>query len=242
MAIPVFANEKGVWYNEKKTGGAAMTNLYLANIDQLADPALFARLYQTVPRHRQEKIDAKKFPRVKQQCLGAWLLLMHGLKEAGIDPKDIRLSYGPSGKPFLTDYPELFFNLSHSGDRVFCAISHKEVGCDVERIGSANFSVANRFFSKEECRIIADAPAEEQNAMFFRIWTLKESFIKNIGRGLSMPLQDFSISFSDNNVCIDQQVLSEELFFRECCFGDGYHYACCSRHPLISNVEIVSLG
>ena len=82
-----------------------MTNLYLANTDQLADPDLFARLYQTVPAHRREKIDAMKFPKKKQQCLGAWLLLMHALEQQGIHRKNIRLSYGPVGKPFL-DSPQ----------------------------------------------------------------------------------------------------------------------------------------
>lgn len=218
-----------------------MTNLYLANTDQLADPALFARLYQTVPLHRQEKIDAMKFQKGKQQCLGAWLLLMHGLKEAGINERDIRLSYGPSGKPFLTDYPELFFNLSHSGSRVFCAISNREVGCDVERVRSADLSVADRFFSPEECQTIANAPTEEKNAMFFRFWTLKESFIKNVGRGLSMPLWEFCISLSGNDIRIDQQFLTEELFFRDFDLQDGYYYACCAREPEINDIKLIQI-
>lgn len=217
-----------------------MTNLYLANTDQLADPALFARLYQTVPLHRQEKIDAMKLPKGKQQCLGAWLLLMHGLKEAGINERDIRLSYGPVGKPFLSDYPELFFNLSHSGSRVFCAVSDREVGCDVERIRPADLSVADRFFTPEERQTIANAPAEEQNDMFFRLWTLKESFIKNVGCGLSMPLREFCIHLSGDDIRIDQQFLPEELFFREFDLQDDYRYACCSRHPSISDIRIIS--
>ena len=219
-----------------------MTNLYLANTDQLADPALFERLYQTVPHHRQEKIDAMKFPKGKQQCLGAWLLLMHGLKEAGIHARDIRLSYGPSGKPFLKDYPELFFNLSHSGSRVFCAVSDREVGCDVERIRPADLSVANRFFAPEERQTIANAPTEEQNAMFFRIWTLKESFIKNVGQGLSMPLNEFTVHLCDEGVHIDQQFLQEELFFRNFDFHDGYYYACCAREPEINDIKLVPIG
>ena len=134
-----------------------MTNIYLANTDQLADPAVFERLYQSVPAHRREKIDAMKFAKGKQQCLGAWLLLMRGLKETGICEKDISLSYGPVGKPFLKDYPEVFFNLSHSGNRVFCAISDREVGCDVEQIRKADLSVASRFFSQEECQEILNS-------------------------------------------------------------------------------------
>ena len=216
-----------------------MTNLYLANTDQLADPALFARLYQTAPLHRQEKINAMKFPKGKRQCLGAWLLLMHGLKEAGIHDGDVHLSYGPLGKPFLTDYPKLFFNLSHSGSRVFCAISDREVGCDVERIRPADLSVVSRFFSPEECQTIMKALLEEQNDMFFRFWTLKESFIKNVGRGLSMPLNEFTIHLSNKGVRIDQQLLQEELFLQDFDLHDGYSYACCARDPHIRQIQIV---
>ena len=215
-----------------------MTNLYLANTDQLADPDLFARLYQTVPAHRREKIDAMKFPKKKQQCLGAWLLLMHALEQQGIHRKNIRLSYGPVGKPFLVDYPNLFFNLSHAGNRVLCAISDHEVGCDVEQIRPADLKVAERFFSAEECRRIVNAPEEERNAIFFRFWTLKESFIKNIGRGLSLPLREFCIGISDDGIQIDQQVLPKEsFFFREFDFHDGYCYACCAREQNIGTIQ-----
>ena len=216
-----------------------MTNLYLANIDQLADPVVFSRLYQTVPVHRRERIDAMKFAKGKQQCLGAWLLLMHGLKEIGICEKDISLSYASVGKPFLKDYPEVFFNLSHSGNRVFCAISNREVGCDVERIRPADLKVANRFFSPAECRTIENAPEEDRNTIFSRIWTLKESFIKNVGQGLSMPLNEFTIHLCDEGVRIDQQFLQEELFLQAFDLHDGYSYACCARDPDIRQIQTV---
>lgn len=219
-----------------------MTKIYLAQTDQLADPALFAQLYQTVPAHRREKIDAMKFPKGKQRCLGAWLLLMHGLKEAGIHEREIHLSYGSVGKPFLTDYPELFFNLSHSGNRVLCAVSDREVGCDVELVRSADFSVAKRFFSPQEYQMMINAPAEEHNAMFFHIWTLKESFIKNVGRGLSMPLREFCINLSGDDIRIEQQFLQEELFFRTFDLHDGYYYACCAREPEINDIQPVRIG
>ena len=219
-----------------------MTKLYLANTESLADADLFERLYQTVPRYRKEKIDAMKFPKGKQRCLGAWILLMHGLKEAGIHQRDIRLDYGPNGKPYLADFPNVYFNLSHSESHVLCAVSDGEVGCDVQKIAAADLRITDRFFAPEECKTIAAAPEESKNELFYRFWTLKESFIKNIGRGLSLPLQAFCIRLDGERPSVSQKALPEERFyFREFDLSDGYRYACCARTPEIEDLQMIQI-
>ena len=219
-----------------------MTKVYLADVDRLADPALFEKLYQTVPFHRQEKIDALRFAKDKQMCLGAWLLLIHVLQEEGLGEREIKLSYGPHGKPYLADFPNVFFNLSHSGNRVLCAVSDREVGCDVQKITDFNQRLADRFFSSEECAVIAEATYEKRDGIFFRLWALKESFVKNIGRGLSLPLKEFSIDLKTESVSVIQQVLPGETFyFREFDLSDGYRYACCARQPEIGEIVNVQL-
>ena len=50
----------------------------------------------------------------------------------GEKPENIVFYRGENGKP-LTRLP-LFFNCSHSGDHVVCAVSKKEIGVDLERI------------------------------------------------------------------------------------------------------------
>lgn len=246
MAIPV-----PVAYLQMKTGYVIMkkspevlkmTKLYLANTEPLADPDLFERFYRTVPCHRKEKIDTIKFPKGKRQCLGAWILLAYALKEAGIHQRDICLIYGPDGKPYLADFPDVHFNLSHSGRYVFCAVSNEEVGCDVQKIAAADLRVTHRFFAPEECEKIATAPEAVKNELFFRYWTLKESFIKNIGRGLSLPLQSFCIHLDGDRPSVSQSVLPEEHFyFREFDLQDGYRYACCARKPEIEDIQLIQI-
>lgn len=217
-----------------------MTKVYLADVEGFKAFAVFEKMYRTLPEHRKQKVDRLRYEKDKRLCVGAWLLLMHTLKEAGIDNPNIQLSYGVSGKPYLADYPELFFNLSHSGSRVLCALSDREVGCDVQKITPANRKLAQRYFCPEECQAIA--AAGEQDVMFFRLWTLKESFIKNIGRGLSLPFGEFCIRLTEDGAAVRQQVLPEETFcFREFDLQDGYRYACCARKPDIMDIRIVDI-
>ena len=217
-----------------------MTKIYLADADRVADPEMFEKLYRMLPAHRREKIDRSRFEKNKRLCMSAWLVLMYALEEEGVDNQNIRLSYGKYGKPYLTDYPDLFFNLSHSGNRVMCAVSDREVGCDVQQIKTYDRKLAERFFCPEECQHIAAAGAEERDVLFFRYWTLKESFIKNLGRGLSLPLQEFSIDLKTDSSAVSQQVLpAESFFFREFGLDDGYRYACCARKAEIADARIV---
>ena len=48
--------------------------------------------------------------------------------------------------------------------------------------------------------------------MFFRFWTLKESFTKLDGRGLGIPLNSFSFDLSDGKIALSQKGEREERF------------------------------
>ena len=115
-------------------------------------------------------------------------------------PNGVSLQYGPKGKPFLKNFLEpLYFNVSHSEDRVLYAFSSDcEVGVDVEvarRLYDAD-AIARRFFAKRECNDIFLLAGEERNVAFFRCWTRKEAFLKGIGEGLSVPLDQFEVPVS----------------------------------------------
>lgn len=221
-----------------------MIRLYAANTRDLGDPNRFAQLLETVPDTRREKIHRLRKEEDKCRSLGAWLLLVHGLGQAGIAPGDIRLTEGDAGKPSLTNYPDVHFNLSHSGERVFCAVSGREVGCDVEQMGSVDLAIARRFFTPLETALLTEIPgAESQRQMFFRLWTLKESFLKAVGRGMTLPLRDFSIGITTEGAVLERNPFPERVFFlREWDFGDGYRYACCGEEAEFAPVEWVRLG
>ena len=219
-----------------------MTKLYAANTAPFQNPELYQAHYATVPSFRKEKIDALRFPEDKRRSLCAWLLLVRALREQGISPEDIQIAYGAHGKPALLGNHQLFFNLSHSGQRVLCAVSHQEVGCDVEQARPVNLKLAKRFFSPAEYETLSSLPQEEQQAAFLRLWTCKESFVKAVGTGLSLPLQDFSILGNGAKVGVQQWFFPDRrFFFRTFDPQDGYYYACCAETPDISELTTLDL-
>lgn len=111
-------------------------------------------------------------------------------------PDMINFSYSEHGKPFLRDSP-VKFNLAHSNFQVVYAVSiDTEVGIDIEykkKIPDA-FHIAERFFSQYEKDDLKKVAGEKTEEVFYNCWTRKEAFIKATGKGLSMPLDEFSVS------------------------------------------------
>lgn len=98
------------------------------------------------------------------------------------------------GKPYFPEYPWIHFSLSHTKGCVCCALSEERVGIDVERRRPQKYmEQILRRFSQTEQRLWEEMPKEERERLFFRMWVLKESYVKADGRGLRIPLDSFSV-------------------------------------------------
>lgn len=105
---------------------------------------------------------------------------------------------GPHGKPELVgpkyNQGPLHFNLSHTEGIVVLAVSRAgAVGVDVERTDRPidHLGLANRYFAQVEAEAVKNCAAEERGALFYRIWTLKEAYVKAVGQGLAHALDSF---------------------------------------------------
>lgn len=113
-------------------------------------------------------------------------------------PQSLRFDYGPYGKPVLQGQAEsLNFNLSHSqGLILYAIIRHRQVGIDVEHL-RANVDcegLARDFFSEHESSALLKLSERQRTQAFFRCWTRKEAYVKAVGAGLSIPLDQFAVS------------------------------------------------
>ena len=115
-----------------------------------------------------------------------------------IPPQDIQFSYGAYDKPILVTEPDLQFNVSHSHEGLLIAFGWETaVGVDIEYVNRKMDdmdTIARRYFAPVESAAYLTVAESEKPDAFFNCWTRKEAFIKAVGEGLSLPLDEFEVS------------------------------------------------
>lgn len=138
-------------------------------------------------------------------------------KRFGFDNGTLKFSSTPMGKPFLLN-DNIPFSLSHSKDLISCIVGGNFSGTDVEFF-DRNIDISRllrRFHPDEASFILNVKEPNEQKRLFFRLWTLKEAYLKAKGTGISGGLRSFCVTdlekcspiFSDmpalNTVCFEK--------------------------------------
>lgn len=206
-----------------------MIYVYALNVQDLPDPAEKPSVMDGLWEDRRQKILRYKFAEGRKQSLGAGLLLKWVLQERGSAIK--KLSFGPNGKP---EAEGVFFNLSHSRQWVICSIGDAPVGCDVEEIAPVRDGIAERFFTEKEVQYLNCFEGAQRQEQFFRLWTLKESYMKMTGEGMSLALDRFEFNMDgpptikrDGKPC-DCHVKEYEL--------PGYKVAVCAAENKFADI------
>lgn len=192
--------------------------LYRINIKNMEDPLQNRRLLEQVSMERRKKVLRYRMPDDRKRSLGAGIIIKTILKENGLSESEIR--YSENEKPAADG---VFFNVSHAGDYVVGVSCGCEVGCDIEKIRKAPFEVARRHFCAAESEYINSA--KDKDKAFFTLWTLKESYLKMTGRGLSLPLDSFEVVPTENGFVLADASM-QQGYFRTTEF-DGYVFSVC---------------
>ncbi len=198
-----------------------MTDYYLLNVSSLPDPAEDDTALDGIPLWRRKKI--LKYIRCcdRRLSLGAWRLMEKALEQHGFSADGVII--GKNGKP---ECAGIYFNLSHSDEMVLCVVSDRPVGCDIEKITAAPMEIAEHFFShKERAYISASNSVTESDRRFFKLWTIKESYMKMTGEGMSLSPIRIEADPEDNSIRRDGVLVSCRLSVS---VFDGYATAVCT--------------
>ena len=125
-------------------------------------------------------------------------------RRANCMPSDLVFKCSHNGKPSVIAPQSaiMSFNISHTEGLVLVALSDRgEIGVDVESLSrKIDIHLAERYFAKPEVDYINSWYDFHSRSMaFIKVWTLKESFVKATGLGLSIPLSSFSFEVLDSD-------------------------------------------
>ena len=128
------------------------------------------------------------------------------------------------GKPYFPKYPELHFNLSHSGELALCALDSSPVGVDIQIVREWRPALPRRVCSRKELDWLEAQP--ELWPAFTRIWALKEARAKESGQGLTTSIRDIRVPLPG-----DGPVQLDGLWFRSYCGPDWAAAVCGHCEP-----------
>ncbi|NLG03129.1 MAG: 4'-phosphopantetheinyl transferase superfamily protein [Clostridia bacterium] len=195
-----------------------------------------------ISNERLERVDKLHFEEDRKRSLCAEFLLnhiLHMMDESIRFP--LNLGILKDGKPYLPDYPQYHFNLSHSGAYAVCAVDLLPVGVDIEVIRPISDQIARRFFTRKEYLDIHKCSESEEGRLdlFYQYWVLKESFMKTLGLGMQLPMDSFEILMQEDMISYCQSITNGQYFGKIFNEIEGYKIGVCSEHKDIKETELV---
>jgi len=193
--------------------------------------SFYQREKSRFPSSLVEKIDAFKFPIDQQRSLMGQLIVRQFYADAlGLRWQNIEFEYNQHDKPSLKLFKHQYFNISHSGNRVIVAFSDQEVGLDVEKIKGDRRRIADRFFTDSELKDLKSITEDHQQQLYFyQLWTLKESYMKAIGKGISMSLDSFAFTKELGKFKLAYSQHDADWSFYSTYYEDGYFLSLCAK-------------
>ncbi|MFP4497642.1 MAG: 4'-phosphopantetheinyl transferase family protein [Vulcanimicrobiota bacterium] len=219
-----------------------MIEIFAKRIEIEEDTQLMETKFEILSQQNRDKVERLRFREDKIRTGLGELLVRDVLKRKfDLDDEEIDYQKDEYGKPFVGKMEDFYFNISHSGHWVVCALGGKPLGIDVEKIEKVDLNIANKFFTKHEQDALFRLPEEEQLDYFFQIWTLKESFIKAQGKGLAIPLGSFTVvpDYRTKKIFFQSEDFNEKFYFRQFYLEDNYKLAVCARERHFSNELVI---
>lgn len=203
-----------------------MLKIFAMNNTVFNDGEKFARALAGADGYRRRSAETLVPREKKNAALAAGLILPLALKACGaVGEVTVEREWG--AKPRLVSPAGWYFNLSHSGEWTCLALSDGEVGIDIQQERPVDMRLATRFFTAEEQAALQGA-GERAEELFYRLWTVKEAYLKALGTGLNRPLNSFSVRFGAGGAKISDPEREGEWRVSELSDFGGYKIAVCA--------------
>lgn len=234
-------------------GVSDMKEIYIFNIkNKEVNGDTYERLLNFVSDEKRARIGRFRIYEDKLRSLFGEAVAKNELsKKLKCDIKDIEFEKNKYGKLKVKGNNDIYFNISHSGDYAIVGISDSEIGIDIEIYKGAKHEVvdlAKRYYTEDEYNWILSFDEAERIKAFYKIWTLKESYVKFVGKGLSISLSSFTFAFDGSNISLkkDNEVFNdvqfktydiEDSYMMSICYKGG----CCSEQVEVKNITLEQL-
>lgn len=159
---------------------------------------------------------------------------------------EIIYDYNKYGRPRIKNKVNFHFNISHSGKWVVVVIDDEIVGIDIEEIKEMEYlDIAKRFFHQNEYNWLLIKNGKEKAEGFFKLWTAKESYVKMQGKGLTIPLDSFSLVVDLYGDIYMKDTYDHNLkgYFKTSIIDKNYVLTTCSKKEEYNlNINVMSYG
>jgi len=226
-------------------------DLWLVFVDETYDQVLVSTYRSLLTSLELEQEKRFYFAKDSHRFLVTRALVRDVLSHyAPILPQDWRFESSEYGRPVIANgdavAKRISFSISHTDGLIILGVTRdRALGIDAENITrEAPIQFADSFFSLSEIRALRQLPTSLQSQRFFELWTLKESYIKARGIGLSIPLSQFSFNLDvDHQARIDFEIGSgdspSQWCFWQWCPSIDYFAAICLERAVGDYATII---
>lgn len=180
------------------------------------DNQTFQAMLSFIDEDKKSKIlKLYKWQDAERSLLGNFLVRAALCEMLQIKNEDIRIKRNKMGKPYADNIPQVFFNISHSGDWIVGVLDSFPVGIDIEQIKDLDLDMAGKILDRDDFAEMMKQKESQRPEYFYRCWTFNESYMKMRGRGISIPLSGV-------------KKITEKAFFKTYPLDADYMLAVCS--------------
>lgn len=166
-----------------------LPQLWLLDLRSLLHDERWRTLLPELSPERQARALSCRREEDAVRITGAGFLLQQALLSLNIPFSEQLFRNNVWGKPYLVSHA-VEFSLTHASYYAACALDASPVGLDLEA-PRITLAVAKRYFHPQEIAFLETLSEPEQPDALLRLWTIKEAYTKQLGRGLHIPLDSF---------------------------------------------------